>query len=232
MQYLFFKQGLAETKIHKGIYQYLTPLILNEVVKNINGRQAIYSTYDLVKATHIANHNYSGMKHSQSKVSKSLDIPLDTISEYFNKTDGYIDNYIRQCLNYLKSMSCIIYNEIYIIKTLQSKASGDLHGVKIEVVSNIHKATEQEMKLYTQLMEQADKAAGITSNQQRFYGKTAEIYQGTLSKLLKENDIAFIYKAFEIFCVHPDRCKQIAQTFSDKPLEQYKREIGAVMKMR
>lgn len=70
-----FPKTLAETKIHKGIYQYLTPLILDEVIENISSRQAIYSTYDLIKTTHIANHNYSGMKHSQSKVSNSLNIP-------------------------------------------------------------------------------------------------------------------------------------------------------------
>ena len=48
----------AELKIHDGIYLYLTPLLLNEIIHSDNDRQSLFSVYELTKKSHMMNRNY------------------------------------------------------------------------------------------------------------------------------------------------------------------------------
>ena len=79
----------AELKIHDGIYLYLTPLLLNEIIHSDNDRQSLFSVYELTKKSHMMNRNYGTMKFAQNEVSSGLQIPNKTVSEYFDKADGY-----------------------------------------------------------------------------------------------------------------------------------------------
>lgn len=98
--------------------------------------------------------------------------------------------------------------------------------------AEIRKATDDEMNLYAKLLEKADNEIDIYSSQERWYGPKANSYKKTLSYLLRENNIEYVTSGFEVFCVHPDRCKAIMQTFSNKPLNEYRQGIGKLLKMR
>ena len=111
-----YPKSTAELKIHNGIYQYLTPLILDEIINNRNDRQTLFNTYELVKASYLVNDNYTPMKFAQDEVSSGLHIPYKTVAEYFDKTDYYIRSYLRKCIQYLHDMSCVIFKEVFIIK--------------------------------------------------------------------------------------------------------------------
>ena len=60
-----------------------------------------------------------------------MGIPLQIVSEYFNKADNRIDDYIRQCIKYLASMNCVIYNETHMIGTMPERV--DVEGTEIYV---------------------------------------------------------------------------------------------------
>lgn len=225
-----YPKTAAETKIHKDIYQYLTPLILDTII-NSKSRQSIFSVYELTRDTNIVNQNYEPMKFAQNEVSSCLLIPRKTVSEYFDKADYYIHNRIKQCIQYLSETNCIFFNEIRIIKKVTfTDVQVNLNGCKSKGKPEIRKATDDELDLYAKLLEIADNEVGIKSNQDRWYGKKARAFWDTLSRLLRDHNIAYITKGFEIFRVHLDRCKEIMQTFNDKPLDQYRREIGAILK--
>lgn len=211
----------AELKIHDGIYQYLTPLLLDAIIHSENDRQSLFSVYELTKKSHMMNHNYGTMKFAQDEVSTGLHIPNKTISEYFDKADGYFHYYIKKCLKYLVETSCIIFNEVPIIKKVTFvDAEINLNGCKARGKPDIHKATEEEMNLYAKLLETVDNELDIHSNQDRWFGKKAWTYQSTLSKLLKDHNIEYVIQGFEIYCVHPDRCQEIMQSFSEHSLER------------
>lgn len=225
-----YPKTAAETKIHKGIYQYLAPLILDTII-NSESRQTIFSVYELTKDTNIVNQNYALMKFAQNEVSYGLQIPHKTISEYFNKTDSYIHHRIKQCIQYLSETGCIFFNETHIIKKVVfTDVQVNLNGCKSKGKSEIRKATDDELDLYAKLLEIADNEVGIKSNQDRWYGKKARAFKDTLSRLLRDHNIAYVTKGFEIFRVHLDRCEEIMQTFSDKPLAQYRKEVGTLLK--
>ena len=194
----------AELKIHDGIYLYLTPLLLNEIIHSDNDRQSLFSVYELTKKSHMMNRNYGTMKFAQNEVSSGLQIPNKTVSEYFDKADGYFHYYIKKCL-------------IYLAEPVRGKP-------------DVHKATEEEMNLYAKLLETVDNELDIHSNQDRWFGKKAWTYQSTLSKLLKDYNIEYIVQGFEIYCVHPDRCQEIILTFSEHSLDYYRQGIGALLK--
>ena len=221
----------AELKIHDGIYLYLTPLLLNEIIHSDNDRQSLFSVYELTKKSHMMNRNYGTMKFAQNEVSSGLQIPNKTVSEYFDKADGYFHYYIKKCLNYLAETSCIIFSEVPIIKKVTFlDAEINLNGCKVRGKPDVHKATEEEMNLYAKLLETVDNELDIHSNQDRWFGKKAWTYQSTLSKLLKDYNIEYIVQGFEIYCVHPDRCQEIILTSSEHSLDYYRQGIGALLK--
>lgn len=225
-----YPKTAAEAKIHKDIYQYLTPLILNTIINN-ESRQTIFNVYELTKDTNMVNQNYAPMKFAQNEVSYGLQIPHKTISEYFDKTDSYIHHRIKQCIQYLSETGCIFFNETHIIKKVVfTDVQVNLNGCKSKGKSEIRKATDDELDLYAKLLEIADNEVGIKSNQDRWYGKKARAFKNTLSRLLRDHNIAYITKGFEIFRIHLDRCEEIMQTFSDKPLDQYRKEVGTLLK--
>jgi hypothetical protein len=225
-----YPRTAAEIKIHKDIYQYLAPLILDTII-NSKSRQAIFSVYELTKDTNMVNQNYAPMKFAQNEVSYGLQIPRKTISEYFDKADSYIHHRIKQCIQYLSETGCIFFNETRIIKKVVfTDVQVNLNGYKSKGKSEIRKATDDELDLYAKLLEIADNEVGIKSNQDRWYGKKARAFKDTLSRLLRDHNIAYVTKGFEIFRVHLDRCEEIMQTFSDTPLDQYRKEVGTLLK--
>ena len=221
----------AELKIHDGIYQFLTPLLLNEIIYSNNDRQSLFSVYELTKKSYMMNRNYGTMKFAQNEVSAGLQIPNKTVSEYFDKADRYFHYYIKKCLNYLVKTSCIIFSEVPIIKKVTFlETEINLNGCKARGKPDIHKATKEEMNLYVKLLETVDNKLDIHSNQNRWFGKKTWTYRSTLSKLLKDHNIEYVIQGFEIYCVHPDRCQEIMQSFNEHSLDYYRQGIGALAK--
>lgn len=228
-----YPKSAAELKIHNGIYQYLTPLILDEIINNRNDRQTLFNTYELVKASYLVNDNYAPMKFAQDEVSSGLQIPYKTVAEYFDKTDSYIYHYLKKCIQYLHEMSCVIFKEVFIIKRVSfTDVQVNLNRCKPTGKSEIRKATDDEMNLYAKLLEKADNEIDIHSSQERWYGPKANSYKQSLSYLLRENNIEYVTSGFEIYCIHPDRCKEIMRTFSDKTLNECRQVIGSFLKSR
>lgn len=222
----------AEKALHKGIYQYLTPLLLDEIINSEHGRESIFTVYQLIKSTHMTNSNYYPCKFAQSEVSCGLQIPHETVSDYFDKTDYSINYRIKQCLSYLTQTGCIFFHETYLVKTIEFvSVTANLNGVKTKGKSNIHKASKDELTLYAQLLELADKELDIKSNQERWFSKKANNYNHLLSYLLREHNIAYFTKGFEVYRIHKERCQNILDSFKDRSLDECKREIGNILKL-
>lgn len=226
-----YPKTLYESKIHKGIYQYLAPLILNEVLFG-KGRKAVITSMDLARAAEIINVNYDNAKYNQDAMQIDLGFSQSVLVEFFNKADSRIDDYIRQCIKYLSGMNCVIYNETHMIGIMPKTADIE-NGHVIIKPPEVRRATDDEMKLYAKLVEQASRKAKITSNSEKWYGKKAARYNTELTRLLRENGIMFVCRAFELWKVDEKRCKDIMRSFAEegKTIEDRKQEIGTVLKL-
>lgn len=231
-----YPKTTAEVKVHKGIYQYLAPLILDKVINTEEGRWTMFNIHDLARDCCMYNKNYSTMKSNQGAVEKDLNIPQFTTSEFFNKADDRIDDYIRRCVKYLKEMNCVIFDEIHIIckisKDYETCLNEDTQEDEIhEYITNKRfEATKEEVDLYASLVEIASKKAGVRNHADKWYGKTAIKYNAELSKLLKDHNIKYVCPGFRLHRVDTDRCREILDSFSDKPINQYRKEIGFLLK--
>lgn len=227
-----YPKTLFESKVHKGIYQYIAPLILNEVLfgDGYKKRKTVITSLDLAQAANIIGRNYNNAKYNQDAMEADLHFPATILAEYFNKADNRIDDYIRQCIKYLAGMNCVIYNEVHMICDYP-KYVDTAGGVLICKEEQVRKATDDEMRLYSQLVEVASKKANVITSADKWYGNKAEKYQTELKKLLKQNNILFVCRAFELWRVDTERCKDVLESFSDKSIEQRKQEIGTVLKL-
>ena len=65
-----YPKSLYDSKIHKGIYQYLAPLILYEVLfgEGYKDRKAVITSMDLAQVVSMVNSNYTKMKYNQDSV--------------------------------------------------------------------------------------------------------------------------------------------------------------------
>lgn len=226
-----YPKSLYDSKIHKGIYQYLAPLILNEVLfgEGYKDRKAVITSMDLAQDIKLVNSNYGNVKYNQEAAHVDLGFTPKILAEYFNKADNRIDDYIRRCIKYLSAMNCVIYNETHMIGLMPKKAEIDGCLIHVEP-AQIRKATDDEMKLYSRLVEKASHKAKICSDAEKWYGKKALRYNTELTRLLKENGIIFVCRAFELWRVDEEQCKNIMRSFSNKTINQRRQEIGFLLK--
>lgn len=221
----------AEIKIHERIYQYLTPLILNQVLNDSESRWTLFNVFELAKACHLFNLNYNTMKYNQGAVEKDLQIPRYTASDFFLKVDDRINYRIRKCLDYLHSMNCITYDEVHIIQTYEVEILSDENKRKeIRKMNKPHRATKSEMNLYTSLDKAASRFAEVRNQSDKFYGNIGLRYKAELARLFKEHHIKYVCRGFEIWQIDDDRCREVFESFKNNPVSYYQEKIGTEFK--
>lgn len=225
-----YPKTVADAKIHKGIYQYLAPMMLNEVLfgKYSDQRYGVITSLDLANTIALVNSNYNRVKYHQAEANVDLGFSKTVLSEYFNKADNRIDDYIRRCVKYLKSMNCVIYNEVHMIGLLPKEVPIESGRIIIQP-REARIATQEEMELYSRIVEEASKRAKIKSDNEKWYGKKAAKYNIELSNLLKEHGIEFVCRAFELYTIDRERCKSVMKSFADKTLDQRRQEAGYML---
>lgn len=222
----------AEIKVHEGIYQYLAPLILDQVLNDSENRWTLFNVFELAKTCHLFNLNYNTMKYNQGAVERDLRIPKYTTSDFFLKVDDRINYRIRKCLDYLHSMNCIAYDEVHIIQTYEIEVLFDGNRRKeIRKLNQPHRTTKQEMSLYTSLDKAASKYADVKNQSDKFYGNIGAKYRAELSRLFKEHHIKYVCRGFEIWQIDDDRCKEVFESFKNNSVSYYQEKIGAEFKV-
>ena len=227
-----YPKTITQSRLHKGIYQYLAPLILNEMVNNHDeNHKARLTVFDLANKIAMVNQNYNYVKFNQEQTGEDLDIPYYIMHEYFNKTDHQIDEFMRRCIKYLASENCVIANEVYVIQTAEKKAEVDKNTVVITKKKDTHTASDEEMDLYARLLEQASKNSGTYTNYDQWYGKNSRKFKRALNQLLEENDINYVCRGFEMWYVDLEKCKTMLKEYSDISLEDRTKMLGVVFKL-
>lgn len=215
----------AEKKVHGGIYQYIAPLMLDEFLSNKENK-LVFVFLDLAKNIGVVNDNYNCVKFHQDAANNDLKFLNDILFDYFRKTDSCIDYYIQRSLMHLQSIGCIKYKDVHIIGFLPKEISLEGTSIIVEDDTRVEVATEKEMDLYLSIVEKASILADIENEREKWYGKKSMKYFSVLRHALREHGIEFVRKAFQVYQIDEDRCKEILASFADKTLAQRKREVG------
>ena len=224
---------MAQARLHKGIYQYLAPLILNEMINNHDeNHKARLTVFDLAKIIEMVNDNYASVKYNMEEVSTELDIPFYTLYDYFNRTDLQIDEYLRRCIKYLHSENCVIANEVHVIQTFEKKYEEKDGNISLTKVKNVHTASDDEMEFYSRLVEQASAKAKAFTNYEQWYGSNSAKFKDTLKSLLDSNGIDYVCRAFEMWYVDLEKCKRMLDEYiKQSSLSDSTKMLGQVFKL-
>ena len=207
----------TQEKMTRGIYSYITPLILDYVVDSHNAEKPIQTTcLDIGSRIGMVNENYNLIKYNE-KLRKNLDIPSRIFNEYINKVDVQIRDYICRCLEYLSGEGYIEITDIYIIKTSEIKPEIKNGGENVVVTKFEQKrvATDAEIELYEGIVKRIEAETGAYTVYEKHYGKNSKAYYILLRKLLGEHCVDNMYKGIDIKCLNLGKCEQMLNTFKE-----------------
>lgn len=208
--------------LKKGLYNFLTPLILTKLVEEHYQNNNFKITLPFLgwaKKFEIVNENYSLVKYNQAKSSEALNIDQETMLEYFEKMDDCIRYYMQQCLSTLSKKSgldLIDFDSISMVRKQNIEAiTNEQSGVDIITKEWDEIVSDEDRKFVYACEDKAKSIAGITDNREKFYGTKSIIYGNELKKMLKERNILFMYSAFNIYCKNISKIEKTLKKFAD-----------------
>ena len=221
----------ADITYHSRVYRYLVPLLLRTIIDSGEDRKSYFTDREFIEELHIYNQNYRIVEVNREAAEKDLGISQLTHQEYFKKFPDQAHDYIERALNYLRSKCCVWFEYRLLIQPLSIKP--EMHGMNVilydESGSSLHVASEEEKKLYSELVERASAEVGIKNQQEKWYGTKSKLYTSILTELLHEHNISFAIHGFELWRCDTARCEELLNTY-DVSEEECKENIGAEFK--
>ena len=212
--------------LKKGLYNFLTPLILSKLVEEHYQNNNFKITLPFLgwaKKFDIVNDNYSLIKYNQNKSSEQLGIDKETMFEYFEKMDDCIKYYMQECLTTLSKQSGLDLIDFDSIKMVRKQKlisePNDNGGIDLIPSEWDEVVSDNDRKFVYDCESKAKAFANIVDNKEKFYGTKSLIYNKELKRLLRERNILFMYSAFNIYCKNIDEIKKTFTKFADVTLD-------------
>lgn len=203
-------------KIHKGIYQDLIPLLLNEFIIEAEPDGTYWSTFsDLMHQIGIINVNYNLFKFNADEAHDVLGLDYVVVNEFFSKADAKIENYLLRGVKYLVDTGCISYQERYMIA---KKDRVVRENSRFTVQTFYRRATDDEIALYHDLDCKICNTLDISSNKEKWYGKKSRSYMGLMTQELDDKNIKFFRKGLEVVILDKQFIGKLMRTYSDVEL--------------
>lgn len=204
-------------KMNSSIYQYIVPLILEKIVHGHDQTRKIDITLGKwAREINMVNHNYNLCKYNKEDTSKMSGYRLDTVNEFYNKSDDMIEYYIMNALDYLKSAGLIIWRDVYKVTYEKSdeKITIDSDGViHADISLETRQASKEDMDFYSACIDVADEEAKINNATERYYSKKSKRFNEVLKRELYKRKIKYIYKTYEAYYVNLDKCQFVLNKF-------------------
>lgn len=204
-------------KMNKSLYQYIVPLLLTSLINGHDKNHKIDITLGKwAREINMVNRNYNLVKYNKEDTSKETQYPIDTINEFYSKSDDMIEWYITNALDYLKSAGLIIWRDVYRInreisnETIRIDENGNIYT---EISIDSHQANKEEMEYYSHCVNVADKIAKIENASERYYSKKSKVFNEILKKELYKEKIKCVYKTYEAYYVNLDKCEFVLDQF-------------------
>lgn len=205
-------------KMNTSLYQYIVPLLLEKIINGHDQNRKIDITLGKwAREINMVNQNYNLCKYNKEETSRAIKYELDTINEFYNKSDDMIEYYIMNALDYLKSAGLIIWRDVYKITSevsdemVEIDSDGVVHAnIKLE----IREASKEDMDFYAACIKVADEKANITNASERYYSKKSQRFNEALKDELYKRKIKLVYKSYEAYYIDLDKCSFVLNQFS------------------
>lgn len=204
-------------KMNKSIYKYIVPLILSNLVNGHDENNKIDITVGKwARNINMVNRNYNLCKYKPKQTADMLCYTQTVVNEFYEKADDMIEWYISNALDYLKSAGLIIWRESHRIGV--EKSSGktvidEKGNIQVDINIDNHHASDEEMEFYSKCVEIADEEAGIENASERYYSHKADVFRQALNRELYKRKIKYVYKTYQAYYVHLDRCEYLLKQF-------------------
>lgn len=202
------------SKMNSDLYKYICPLILSSLINGHDENNKVTLTIGLwAREIKMVNQNYDLVKHNPFETEKEFQLLSGVVYDFCSKCDNTIDYYIIQALKYLQSAGLIIWREVYFVQPTTPTIKCDNVTYVANKTPPRRVATEEDMEFYARCIETADKRANIKNGQERYYSKKSNLFRQVLLEELNKGEIQYIYKSYEAYYVHLDRCKSVLKEF-------------------
>lgn len=204
-------------KMNTSLYQYIVPLLLEKIINGHDQNRKIDITLGKwAREINMVNQNYNLCKYNKEETSRAIKYELDTINEFYNKSDDMIEYYIMNALDYLKSAGLIIWRDVYKITSevsdemMEIDSNGVVHAnIKLET----REASKEDMDFYAACIKVADEEANITNASERYYSKKSQRFNEALKNELYKRKIKLVYKSYEAYYIDLDKCSFVLNQF-------------------
>lgn len=204
-------------KMNASLYQYIVPLLLEKIINGHDQNRKIDITLGKwAREINMVNQNYNLCKYNKEETSRAIKYELDTINEFYNKSDDMIEYYIMNALDYLKSAGLIIWRDVYKITSevsdemVEIDSDGVVHAnIKLET----REASKEDMDFYAACIKVADEKANITNASERYYSKKSQRFNEALKDELYKRKIKLVYKSYEAYYIDLDKCSFVLNQF-------------------
>jgi len=217
--------------LKKGLYNYLTPLILTKLLEEQDENYKITLPFlGWARKFEIVNDNYALIKYNQNHSSKKLNINEDIMFEYFERIDECLKNYINECLLMLanpKTLDLIEFNYVTMVRKSYKDTIYDENGEMNIVCKHEYSIlSDDDYKFYIDCEQDAKIFAGINMPKEKFYGVKSYIYNNKLKSLLAQRNIDFKYNSYNIYCKNKQGIKDILERFEFNDNSNFVRDFN------
>lgn len=195
------------SKMKKGIYRYIVPLMLNKIINDSEKYQNInFTTIAWARNIEMINGNYSPMRYHKADVASKLNFEKRYVYEFFDKVDIQIHYYMKQTFDYLKDTELICLKKVNVVCMADSGISKSSKNGKIKFNIDLKKifrrATHEETTYIAECQKKAMEILEIPkkNNNECYYGKKSKEFMSIYSNLLLLQNILFTYDTYEISC--------------------------------
>ena len=209
--------------LKKGLNKFLTPLILSKLIElDCKDKLNKYTLPFLGWANKmdiINGENYKFIKYHQDKCIEPLNVDPKTMEEFFVKVDLCIKYYLEKNLTLLSDHSgldLIDYESFQMVKKrIMNHEDNRKGGCDVLCKPYDEPISDDDRKFYYDCEKIAKERAGITRNQEKFYGAKSFVYRNELKVLLSKRDILFMYTSYNIYCKDVDAVIDTLAKFND-----------------
>lgn len=217
-------EQLLLQKMNKNIYQYMIPIFLGKILQASQGSAdtpIVHATkHSLYTMTGCANQNYIAYASNfgaKKILSELLNIPHDTVMQYFSKFDFLCSYAMKNMIRYLESCDCLYARKIYkgsvnnVAFAKNNKTGNKQIFVRMDMKETL---TKEETDAYRQLLSRLDKELHIKDDRERWFGKNTSRYKQKMYKALRTDGLCgkrykYVYQATEIVVTDVALCMRI-----------------------
>ena len=203
------------SKLQSGIFQYMSPLILLELLNNSDVNKKItLPLYKWARLIDMVNKNYQPTRYNRRLVGEYLEVDISVINEFFEKVDDSMRYYIETCLENLRKADVLEWFKVPMLKKRKAIQGSNFDGDLTLNCDYEHiRATDEEYKYIIDCSEHVRKELEIKTKSECFYGSKSAEYKEKLQALLKQRDILYCYESYEVFYTNEERCKRLLEEF-------------------